>query len=118
MDKKITYKIAIVLDEEKIKSVGDYTPESVYEAVDSYFAYFDIVQLKSDYTAEGKLLVYGCEENKYGKFWFAVLDLYNNEWFEPYLLKYKYYSNFNLPKGKWHKENVLAALLKSKVSGT
>lgn len=110
MDKKITYKIAIVLDEEKIKSVDAYYPNDIYDEIDYKFSRYGIVRLKSEYVGKGKHLVYGCDNNKYGHFWFVVMTLFEKEWFKPYLVKYTYYSNLNLPNGKWRSENVLATL--------
>ena len=117
MGEHIKYKIAIVLDEGKIKRVGDYTPEELYSAVDSYFDYYNIKKIKSENIAEGKLLAYGCCGDKFGEFALTVMSIYEEEWFQPYLLKYKYFTKSKFSDDKWRTENVLDILRNFEVKG-
>lgn len=115
MGEQIKYKIAIVLDEEKIKKLDEYYPDDIYDEIEYKFSHYGIIRLKSEYTGKGKLLVYGCGNDKYGHFWFIVMNLLEKEWFKPYLVKYIYYSQSNYSNSNWRSENVLSILENFKI---
>lgn len=85
------FKVEILLDEDKIREVGEYKPESIYKAIRESFAGFDLPELP---TEDGTLVFCDKGRNRdFGALGSIAVDLYDANWFRPYVKKFLWYNN-------------------------
>ncbi|MEE1282524.1 MAG: hypothetical protein UHK60_09800 [Acutalibacteraceae bacterium] len=109
------FKVEILLDEEKIKEKGEYTPESIYEAIQKNFELFDLQEIPT----EDNTIVYRDKgrSKDYGGMWRVINVLYDADWCKPYLIKCMWYSDEEYENGELYSENVLENFAKFDAKG-
>lgn len=99
------YKVEILLDEEKIKKIGEFKVENILKAI---LTDFENVHLPRIETTDGSLVFRTVNDDyDYGVMWSLIMDLYQEDWFRPYLLKYNWYSDRENDDGSWYMEDLL-----------
>ena len=109
------FKVEILLDEEKIKEKGEYTPESIYKTIRKKFERFGLQEVPT----EDNTIVYRDRGNSkdYGGMWRVILDLYEADWCKPYLTKCIWYSDEEYGNGELYSEDVLENFSKHDTTG-
>ena len=108
------FKVEILLDEEKIKERGEYTPESIYKAIRKNFTQFNLLEIPTD----DKTIVFRDRGHSgdYGGMWKGIITITDADWCKPYLIKCMWYSDEEYENGELYSENVLEILSNFKVN--
>lgn len=108
------FKVEILLDEEKIKEKGEYTPESIYKAIRENFTQFNLLEIP---TNDNTIVFRDRGHSRdYGGMWKGIITITDAVWCKPYLIKCMWYSDEEYENGKLYSENVLELSSKFKVN--
>lgn len=81
------FKVVIALDEQKVRSDGEYRLEDIYSMIRKWFADEQMTEIPAD----GELVFVSDNEKDFGLIGLIANDLCDAEWFRPYATKFLWY---------------------------